>query len=131
MPLPEFNEFGDHPEGNHSASLPEVVGRFGTCTAQRKAVTDRLCQISPLVPKLCLGTHSPKLRFAYNTAMTRTRHRIFETEYPYFMTCTIAGWLPVFTRPEAVDIVFDSWNGCSKIETSNCTATSFSKTTCT
>lgn len=42
--------------------------------------------------------------------MTRTRYRIYETEYPYFMTCTIVGWLPVFTRREAVDIVFDSWN---------------------
>jgi REP element-mobilizing transposase RayT len=41
--------------------------------------------------------------------MTRSRYRIYETEYPYFMTCTIVGWLPVFTRPEAVDIIFDSW----------------------
>ncbi len=41
--------------------------------------------------------------------MTRTRYRIYETEYPYFMTCTIVGWLPVFTRPEAVEIVLDSW----------------------
>ena len=42
--------------------------------------------------------------------MTRTRYRIFETEYPYFMTCTIVGWLPVFTRPEAVQILFDCWS---------------------
>ena len=42
--------------------------------------------------------------------MTRTRNRIFETEYPYFMTSTITGWLPVFTRPETVQIVFDSWS---------------------
>jgi putative transposase len=41
--------------------------------------------------------------------MTRSRYRIFETEYPYFLTCTIVGWLPVFTRPEAVQILFDSW----------------------
>jgi putative transposase len=41
--------------------------------------------------------------------MTRTRYRIFETEYPYFMTCTIVGWLPVFAPPEAVTIVLDSW----------------------
>ena len=41
--------------------------------------------------------------------MTRTRYRILETEYPHFMTCTIVGWLPVFTRPEAVALVFDSW----------------------
>jgi len=41
--------------------------------------------------------------------MTRTRYKIFETEFPYFMTCTIVGWLPVFTRPEAAEIVFESW----------------------
>jgi len=41
--------------------------------------------------------------------MTRTRYRIFETDYPYFMTWTIVGWLPVFTRREAVDVIFDSW----------------------
>ncbi len=42
--------------------------------------------------------------------MTRTRYRIFEDGYPHFMTCTIVGWLAVFTRPEAVQIVFDSWD---------------------
>jgi putative transposase len=41
--------------------------------------------------------------------MSRTRYRIFENDYPYFMTCTIVGWLPVFTRPEAVQIILDSW----------------------
>jgi REP element-mobilizing transposase RayT len=41
--------------------------------------------------------------------MTRTRYRIDETQYPYFLTCTIVGWLPVFTRPEAVEVVLDSW----------------------
>ena len=41
--------------------------------------------------------------------MPRSRYRIFETEYPYFMTCTIVGWLSVFTRPEAVENIFDSW----------------------
>jgi REP element-mobilizing transposase RayT len=41
--------------------------------------------------------------------MTRTRYRFNETEYPYFLTCTIVGWLPVFTRREAVQILFDSW----------------------
>ena len=37
--------------------------------------------------------------------MSRTRYRNFETEYPYFQTSTIVGWLPVFTRREAVEIV--------------------------
>lgn len=41
--------------------------------------------------------------------MSRTRYRIFETEYPYFMTDTIVAWLPVFSRPELVAILFDSW----------------------
>lgn len=43
--------------------------------------------------------------------MSRTRYRIFanEQEYPYFMTCTVVGWLAVFTRPDAVQILLDSW----------------------
>ena len=41
--------------------------------------------------------------------MTRTRYRIYEDVYPYFMTCTIVGWLPIFPRPKAVNIIFDSW----------------------
>jgi hypothetical protein len=24
--------------------------------------------------------------------MTRSRYRFFETEYPYFLTCTVVGW---------------------------------------
>jgi putative transposase len=41
--------------------------------------------------------------------MTRSRYRIFECEYPYFLTCAIVGWLPIFTRREAVEIILDSW----------------------
>ena len=41
--------------------------------------------------------------------MTRTRYRIYETEYAYFITSTVNGWLPIFTRQEAADIIFDSW----------------------
>lgn len=40
--LPDFNELGDLPEGRHSASLDEVLARFGKGTPQRQAVTDRL-----------------------------------------------------------------------------------------
>jgi hypothetical protein len=49
MPLPDFNEFGDLPEGIHPASLAEVVARFGSGTPQRVAVTDRLRRIYQLV----------------------------------------------------------------------------------
>ncbi len=41
--------------------------------------------------------------------MTRTKYRIYENDHPYFMTWTIVGWLPVFTRRETVDVVYDSW----------------------
>jgi predicted nucleotidyltransferase len=45
MPLPAFNEFGDLPEGTYPASLDEVVSRFGSGSAQRRAVTDRLRRV--------------------------------------------------------------------------------------
>jgi putative transposase len=41
--------------------------------------------------------------------MTRTRYRIYEQEQPHFLTCTIVGWLPIFTRPDTLNIVLDSW----------------------
>ena len=41
--------------------------------------------------------------------MTRTRYKIYETEYPYFMTCTVVGWLPLFTHPDRFRIIYDSW----------------------
>jgi putative transposase len=46
--------------------------------------------------------------------VTRSRYRIFDHAYPYSLTCTIVGWQAVFTRPEAVQIVFDSWNFLKK-----------------
>src|SRR5947209_1273657 len=47
---------------------------------------------SSLVPKLPLG-NAPLGSSASRAEviMTRSRYRIFETEYPYFMTCTIVG----------------------------------------
>lgn len=45
MPLTEFNQQGDLPEGVHQASLDEVIARFGSGTPQRAAVTQRLVKI--------------------------------------------------------------------------------------
>ena len=42
--------------------------------------------------------------------MARSRYRILEPENPHFLTCTIVEWLPVFTRPDAVQIILDSWS---------------------
>src|SRR5437868_9394030 len=41
--------------------------------------------------------------------MSRTRYRFCDNRQPHFLTCTVVAWLPVFTRPEAVQIVLDSW----------------------
>jgi hypothetical protein len=48
MPLPEFNELGDLPEGNYSATLDEVIARFGSGSSQREAVAERLKRICRL-----------------------------------------------------------------------------------
>jgi hypothetical protein len=48
MPLPEFNEEGDLPEGVYRATLSQVVARFGLGSVQREAVTARLRRIHEL-----------------------------------------------------------------------------------
>lgn len=48
MPLPDFNEFGDLPEGVYLVPLAEVVARFGAGSAQRNEVTARLLRIFEL-----------------------------------------------------------------------------------
>jgi REP element-mobilizing transposase RayT len=40
--------------------------------------------------------------------MGRTRYKIIEPTHPHFITCTILHWLPVFTRPDSVQIILDS-----------------------
>jgi putative transposase len=41
--------------------------------------------------------------------MPHSRYRFLGNDAPYFMTMTVNHWLPVFTRPETVAIVLDSW----------------------
>ena len=41
--------------------------------------------------------------------MGRSRYTITETDKPHFMTCTVVEWLPVFTRPETVNILLNCW----------------------
>jgi hypothetical protein len=48
MPLPEFNQLGDLPEGVHPTTLAEVLERFGQGTPQRQLVTTRLQRIYEL-----------------------------------------------------------------------------------
>jgi REP element-mobilizing transposase RayT len=42
--------------------------------------------------------------------MGRSRYHITEADKPHFMTCTVVEWLPVFTRPAAVQILLDCWS---------------------
>ncbi|MEH6798528.1 MAG: transposase [Halopseudomonas sabulinigri] len=41
--------------------------------------------------------------------MGRSRYFITEPEKPHFLTCTVVEWLPLFTRPALVEILFDCW----------------------
>lgn len=41
--------------------------------------------------------------------MGRTRYVITEPDKPHFLTCTVAEWMPVFIRPDAVQILLNSW----------------------
>ena len=47
---------------------------------------------------------------ASTNTMGRSRYTITEPDKPHFMTCTVMEWLPVFTRPETVQIVLDCWH---------------------
>src|SRR5260370_36070181 len=88
--------------------LPLVAPRSQTPVWERPPRNSVSCL--PLVPKVLFGNALLETPFRVITVpMTRTRNRIFEAEYPYFLTCTVVGWVPVFTRPEAVQILFDCW----------------------
>ena len=39
----------------------------------------------------------------------RSRYKFTESDRPFFLTCTVVAWMPVFTRQETVKIVLDSW----------------------
>ncbi|MBI5344468.1 MAG: transposase [Deltaproteobacteria bacterium] len=41
--------------------------------------------------------------------MARSRYVITEPDKPHFLTCTVMEWLPVFTCPETVNILLESW----------------------
>ena len=49
MALPAFNKEGDLPPGVHSATLREVLERFGQGSVQRCAVAERLTRVYQLV----------------------------------------------------------------------------------
>jgi REP element-mobilizing transposase RayT len=40
--------------------------------------------------------------------MGRSRYKFTDTRNPHLITCTVLHWIPVFTRPDTVDILLDS-----------------------
>ena len=46
--------------------------------------------------------------------MGRSRYRFIHPDQTHFMTCTVLHWIPVFTRPETVEILLDSFRFLSK-----------------
>lgn len=41
--------------------------------------------------------------------MSKSRYRIYEKDVPHFLTCTVVNWLPLFSKPALVDILYASW----------------------
>jgi len=40
--------------------------------------------------------------------MGRNRYKIYENQAPHFLTCTVINWLPLFIRPDTVQIILDA-----------------------
>jgi len=40
--------------------------------------------------------------------MGRSRFQIYDTSAPHFLTCTVIGWTPLFTRPVTAQIILDA-----------------------
>ena len=41
--------------------------------------------------------------------MGKSRYQFKELNKPYFLTLTVCGWQPIFTQPETVQIILNSW----------------------
>ena len=46
--------------------------------------------------------------------MGRSRYTFTHPEQPHFMTLTVLHWIPVFTRPDTVNILFESFHYLTK-----------------
>jgi len=48
--------------------------------------------------------------------MGRSRYKIYEPTHPHFITCTILHWIPIFTRTQTTDIIFNSLKHLQKTD---------------
>src|SRR5262249_19837787 len=67
------------------------------------------CHPPTLVPMLRMGTQDRDALHRVRSSSLRSRYRFTESDGPFFLTCTVVAWMPVFTRQESVNIVLDSW----------------------
>jgi REP element-mobilizing transposase RayT len=67
------------------------------------SLADSTLSVIRSVPTQSVGTRELQI------VMTSSRYRVVDDRSPHFFTCSVVGWLPVFTRPAAVQIVLDSW----------------------
>lgn len=40
--------------------------------------------------------------------MTRDRYKIIDNAYPHFITCSVAGWIPIFTCLETIEMILQA-----------------------
>jgi len=48
--------------------------------------------------------------------MGRSRYKMYEPTHPYFITCTVLNWIPLFTRKESVEILLESFRYLQKAD---------------
>jgi hypothetical protein len=51
--------------------------------------------------------------------MGRSKYKIYEPTHPYFITYTILHWIPIFTRTQTIDIIFNSLEFLKKSDNLN------------
>jgi len=44
--------------------------------------------------------------------MGRSRYKFYNTGCPYFLSCTIVGWLPIFANPDIMKITTEALASC-------------------
>lgn len=71
MPFPQFNGFGDLPEGTHQASCAEVINRFGAGAAQMaqnddelKVTRERIAYLLDVLARLRMSSRPEELALA-------------------------------------------------------------------
>src|SRR5262245_47710607 len=98
MPLPDFNDEGDLPEGVYRATWDEVVARFGHGSPQRQEVTARLQRIR----ELALGTGFLDRLVLFGSFVT-TKAEPNDVDVVLVMT----DYFPLSRCPEAALAMFD------------------------